>query len=652
MSRVRDLLTPNSLSRTQQNILRTDKMARIKFVFRRWVVTTWVLLLLLGYSLLTYTNTNATVWNRYSPKYALGLTVYFIFLLSWPLILFLRERTVWWWAKIAGRLNANSSTQAQFILTWVFFTLLTLTVIYLWDRDYNLFLWFNILVLGIWLSISPLYWMWSFQDYSLELISLDYLYNWFVKNLSVWLPLLVGAMVLIVSNYLGFQTVSRNLALLLGLLPGLGIILIFIRWPPIGLMALVVTSLIIPSPDLPGGLNIAVLLLIMLIGLPLLNMVMYRRSMYLLPSRTIWPILSLLLAVSLSFGIGQLPWFGFAHPAPLDAQFGGLMIFFLAGGAFLLTAYQIRDLRWLQWLTWIYIAIASFHVFGWLVPGVGEISGHLFQLGATNNSLFWVWLVTLTFSQALLNKSLHPGWRLVLGIITLTTLYVAFVKMSDWKSGYLPPLVSIAVIVALRSWRLGLIVVLVSPLAALYLSSQAVATDQYSYSTRIDALLIMVEIIKVNPIFGFGPANYYWYTPLFPIRGWAVNFNSHNQYVDIVAQTGLIGLACVIWFAVEIGGLGWRLRNQVPTGFAQAYVYGTMGGLAAMLASGILVDWFFPFVYNIGLTGFRMSMLNWVFLGGLVSIEQIYRHQAVSKSAYDTIVRSHSSTIEVGCTSN
>ena len=77
-----------------------------------------------------------------------------------------------------------------------------------------------------------------------------------------------------------------------------------------------------------------------------------------------------------------------------------------------------------------------------------------------------------------------------------------------------------------------------------------------------------------------------------------------------------------------------------------------MGGLAAMLASGFLVDWFFPFVYNIGLTGFRMSMLNWVFLGGLVSIEQIYRHQAVSKSAYDTIVRSHSSTIEVGCTSN
>ena len=49
---------------------------------------------------------------------------------------------------------------------------------------------------------------------------------------------------------------------------------------------------------------------------------------------------------------------------------------------------------------------------------------------------------------------------------------------------------------------------------AVYLSSQAIATDEYSYSTRVDALLIMLEIIKVNPILGFGPANYTFYTPL------------------------------------------------------------------------------------------------------------------------------------------
>jgi hypothetical protein len=77
-----------------------------------------------------------------------------------------------------------------------------------------------------------------------------------------------------------------------------------------------------------------------------------------------------------------------------------------------------------------------------------------------------------------------------------------------------------------------------------------------------------------------------------------------------------------------VGWLGWRLRNQAPTGFAQAYVYGALGGLAGTLVAGALADWIVPFVYNVGLTGFRASMLAWLFLGGLVSIEQMVRRQA------------------------
>jgi O-antigen ligase len=149
------------------------------------------------------------------------------------------------------------------------------------------------------------------------------------------------------------------------------------------------------------------------------------------------------------------------------------------------------------------------------------------------------------------------------------------------------------------------------------------ASDEYSVSTRLDAWLIMIEIIKVSPIWGFGFANYYWYAPLFPIRGFAVSFNSHNNYVDIVAQTGLVGLACFLWFYWEAGQLGWRLRERVPAGFAQAYVYGALGGLAGTIVLGMFGDWVLPFVYNIGLSGFRSSMLVWLFLGGLVTLERM-----------------------------
>jgi len=58
-------------------------------------------------------------------------------------------------------------------------------------------------------------------------------------------------------------------------------------------------------------------------------------------------------------------------------------------------------------------------------------------------------------------------------------------------------------------------------------------------------------------------------------------------------------------------------------GLANAYVYAVLGGLAGTLVAALLVDWVLPFVYNIGMNGFRGSMLAWIFMGGLVSLEQI-----------------------------
>ena len=49
-----------------------------------------------------------------------------------------------------------------------------------------------------------------------------------------------------------------------------------------------------------------------------------------------------------------------------------------------------------------------------------------------------------------------------------------------------------------------------------------------------------------------------------------------------------------------------------------------------MLVSGMLADWIIPFAYNIGLRGFRSSLLFWFFLGGLVSLRRMILAQAVT----------------------
>jgi hypothetical protein len=44
----------------------------------------------------------------------------------------------------------------------------------------------------------------------------------------------------------------------------------------------------------------------------------------------------------------------------------------------------------------------------------------------------------------------------------------------------------------------------------------------------------------------------------------------------------------------------------------------------------MLGDWVLPFVYNIGMSGFRTGLVAWLFLGGLVVLENHYANEAQS----------------------
>jgi hypothetical protein len=436
-------------------------------------------------------------------------------------------------------------------------------------------------------------------------------------------PFLVISELLLIAA-MAFMASQRQLTLMLFVPLGIGLILTLLRWPSLGLVVASVAGLVVPYLG-PSGLNVTMILIGLLLGLWLLDMMVSPRQTQFVASRTVWPLLAFLVVAAISFGVGQFPWLSFALHAPLGAQLGGLTIIVLSVGTFLLAANQMHDLRWLSRLTWVFLAIGAVSVLvRSILPALGLPTRDLFLPVGT---VFYIWLVAMAFSQAVFNGDLHPGWRWVLGGLVLVTLYVLFfLKVGD-KSGWLSSCVCIAVIIAARSWRAGLALVPVAVLSALYLWSGLVSTDEYSISTRFDAWSIMGQIIKISPVLGLGFANYYWYTPLFPIRGYAVSFNSHNNYVDIGAQMGLVGLVCFLWILWEVGWLGWQLRKQVTSGFAQAYVYGALGGLAAMIVAGMLGDWILPFFYNVGLNGFRTSMLGWLFLGGLVSLEQTVRLQ-------------------------
>ena len=101
-----------------------------------------------------------------------------------------------------------------------------------------------------------------------------------------------------------------------------------------------------------------------------------------------------------------------------------------------------------------------------------------------------------------------------------------------------------------------------------------------------------------------------------------MSFNSHSQLIDLIVQTGYLGLIGFFWVFFELGRLSWKLSTQLSDGFERGYTYGIFAGIIATVVAALLGDWVLPFVYNVGMTGFRASILPWIFMGGVIFLEQ------------------------------
>lgn len=445
-------------------------------------------------------------------------------------------------------------------------------------------------------------------------------HHWKLSINKQWVQFGIITLIVLTSTIISYWGTQRLFVLLLALLGGATILLLLIRQIRIGFVFLLLASMFVPFSG-PGGVNATIFVIALMLVLWLLNMVVVERQFNIIKSRIVLPTVLFILVSILAFGMGQIPWLQFANQAPLDAQLGGFAVFALSLGFMLATAHLIQNTKWLEIIVWGFIGLSMPLV---LIRAFDLPIGQFYRQGFTAQSMLWTWLVALMIGQLLFNGTLSRRFRWLLLIGLLLTFYVAMVKQNDWKSGWVPAALVVVIAVGLKYIKVVRFAIPFMLIGAISLVQYLIASDQYSWDTRVDAWRIVLEISKVSPILGLGFANYYWYVPLFRIRGFYVQFSSHNQYVDIIAQTGVLGLLCCVWLFFEIGRLAWYLMEHLPEGFDKAYSYGTFFGLIGCIMAGFLADWLLPFVYNIGLDGFRASILPWVFFGGLIAIEKIH----------------------------
>lgn len=409
--------------------------------------------------------------------------------------------------------------------------------------------------------------------------------------------------------------------------------------PTLGLFALVAAALFIPL-EFGTGSDVTVnpvTLLIPAVALVWLLDQVRRGRVHMLASPVNLPLALFLGASLLSLVIGRATWDPFVAVKGnfLLVQLAQWAIFAFSALAFWLTANLAADQKTLWRLTAFFLLLGGGVAILRLVPGLGAGLGRVIT-AAFIRAPFWVLLAALAGGQLLWNRQLSLAWRGFLIAVLLATLGYALVDQQEAASNWVGIGAVLGVLVWLRFPRLrGPLLALVLILALLGVLAPAVynfagGEDEWNESGGSRLVLIerVLEVSLRNPITGLGPAAYRPYANATPLQYQGANWvapqiNSHNNYVDIFAHSGIVGLALFGWFAVEVARLGTRLRRRYTTGFAAAYVNGTLAAGAGALVIMAFADWMLPFVYNISFLGFQASVLVWLFLGGLVAVENL-----------------------------
>ncbi|MCL4295957.1 MAG: hypothetical protein KJ077_09530 [Anaerolineae bacterium] len=289
------------------------------------------------------------------------------------------------------------------------------------------------------------------------------------------------------------------------------------------------------------------------------------------------------------------------------------------GIAFLLVTNHINDVRLLKSM----VAIM-------LVAGVVGVAGRFGLSGQAvlnDGGLFSMWVVSLSTGLAFFNRQLSWRRRALLLLLAGSWIYWGFGLHISWLAGWLPAFVAVGVLIFMRSKKLLLITLLLAVILVSFKSAYIVqklqAEDGESGGTRIQAWAINWQVTGKHLIFGTGPAGYgAYYMTYFPTEAMA----THSTYIDLLAQTGIIGFGLCMWFFATLIWMGYKLcirlkgRGDFVEGTANAVLAGTVGAIAAM---GI-GDWIFPFAYTQTIAGYDYVVYSWLFMGAIVVLDRLY----------------------------
>jgi hypothetical protein len=107
----------------------------------------------------------------------------------------------------------------------------------------------------------------------------------------------------------------------------------------------------------------------------------------------------------------------------------------------------------------------------------------------------------------------------------------------------------------------------------------------------------------------------------------------HNQYLNILVEFGILGLAAWLVFLAAAWRAGLRIYKNATHPVHRTFALGWLGMFAGMVAGGVTGDFMVHSIRNGGIELFSGYYLQWILLGGLVAIPAIERRMSAPQAA-------------------
>jgi O-antigen ligase len=251
-----------------------------------------------------------------------------------------------------------------------------------------------------------------------------------------------------------------------------------------------------------------------------------------------------------------------------------------------------------------------------------------------SRGMFTLWAGGFAWALLIYDRKLRWWQRGVLVFVLLGQVAYYFFQTRLWVTGWLPMFIGIAIITLFRSRKLfaalsavALVIIAVN-FGQLY-ETIIVGNEEEGGLERLALWQMNLQHVVNHPIFGMGPAGYAIYNMTYHPEDAR---STHNNYFDVLAQTGFTGFAAFLAIMITMLVMGWRtLRAVRGRGDSdEAFTAAALAGVVGVMVGMMLGDWVLPFAYNQTLTGFDNASFTWISMGLLASLYHTTRKPAAS----------------------